>query len=86
LRDNPVRGIETHDSQRIRQQAGLFAAIVNENVGIALSTPDAGAVDGRDLGETLAGFGQDLMNVYMSPPVPGIYRTSSPRPTASPNW
>ncbi len=53
---------------------GLFAAIVRENSDSALSTLDAGDVEGLDLRATLTVFGRHLMEVYMSPPVVGIYR------------
>ena len=53
---------------------GLFAAIVRENSDSALSTLDAGDIEGLDLRATLTLFGRHLMEVYMSPPVVGIYR------------
>lgn len=53
---------------------GLFAAIVTENAEKALS---ALAIDGggdRDLRSTLTAFGKQLMEIYMSPAVLGVYR------------
>ena len=51
---------------------GLFAAIVTENANKALS---ALAIDGRgDLRSTLITFGKQLMEIYMSPAVLGVYR------------
>ena len=53
---------------------GLFAAIVTGNADSALATLGVDDISGRSLHETLMTFGVQLMQVYMSPTVVGIFR------------
>ncbi|WDZ79339.1 TetR/AcrR family transcriptional regulator (plasmid) [Ensifer adhaerens] len=53
---------------------GLFAAIVNQSADQLLSTLDVEQIEGHDLEETLTVFGKQLMDLYMSPSVIGLYR------------
>lgn len=53
---------------------GLFAAIVSEHAERALSALSFEKAGPQDLRETLAAFGGQLMDIYMSPTLLGIYR------------
>ena len=55
---------------------GLFLAIVAANVEEALSPLAIEEIDGQDLRKTLTAFGQQLMTIYMSPALIGIYRVA----------
>lgn len=54
---------------------GLFAALVSTFAEKALSSLVIEEIGGRDLRETLIAFGQQLMTIYMSPALIGVYRT-----------
>lgn len=54
---------------------GLFLALVQENADAALSSLEFDEIDSPDLRETLIRFGRNLLAVYMSPTLIGIYRT-----------
>lgn len=54
---------------------GLFAALVSTFAEKALSSLVIEEVGGRDLRETLIAFGHQLMTIYMSPALIGVYRT-----------
>jgi AcrR family transcriptional regulator len=53
---------------------GLFSAIVTNTADRALSTLAIEQIEGRDLRETLTAFGRQLMAIYMSPTLIGVYR------------
>jgi AcrR family transcriptional regulator len=53
---------------------GLFSAIVTNTADRALSTLAIEQIEGRDLQETLTAFGRQLMAIYMSPTLIGVYR------------
>ena len=53
---------------------GLFSAIVTSTADRALSTLAIEQIEGRDLQETLTAFGRQLMAIYMSPTLIGVYR------------
>ena len=53
---------------------GLFTAIVTQSADRALSTLLLEEIEGSDLPTTLRAFGRNLMEVYMSPALIGIYR------------
>ncbi len=53
---------------------GLFSAIVTNTADRALSTLAIKQIEGRDLRETLTAFGRQLMAIYMSPTLIGVYR------------
>jgi AcrR family transcriptional regulator len=55
---------------------GLFLAIVAANVEEALSPLAIEEIDAQDLRKTLTAFGQQLMTIYMSPALVGIYRVA----------
>ena len=55
-------------------KVGLFSAIVTENADEVLSTLAIEEIEDHDLRETLTAFGQQLMRIYMSPTLIGIYR------------
>lgn len=54
---------------------GLFAALVSTFAEKALSSLVIEETEGRDLRETLIAFGRQLMAIYMSPALIGVYRT-----------
>jgi AcrR family transcriptional regulator len=54
---------------------GLFAALVGTFAEKALSSLAVEEIEGRDLRETLLRFGHQLMTIYMSPALIGVYRT-----------
>jgi AcrR family transcriptional regulator len=53
---------------------GLFTALVTESANKALSSLAIDAIEGNDLRGTLTEFGRQLMDVYMSPTVIGMFR------------
>ncbi len=53
---------------------GLFTAIVTQSADRALSTLVLEEIESSDLPTTLQAFGRNLMEVYMSPALIGIYR------------
>lgn len=53
---------------------GLFTAIVTQNADQALAALAIEEVSGQDLRDTLTTFGRQLMDIYLSPTVLGIYR------------
>ena len=53
---------------------GLFAALVSTFAEKALSPLVIEEIEGRDLRETLIVFGHQLMDIYMSPALIGVYR------------
>ncbi|QRM27707.1 TetR/AcrR family transcriptional regulator [Microvirga sp. VF16] len=53
---------------------GLFSAIVTNSADMALSTLATEEIKRHSLRETLTAFGQQLMDIYMSPTVIGVYR------------
>lgn len=53
---------------------GLFTAIVTQSADRALSTLVLEEIESSDLPTTLRAFGRNLMEVYMSPTLIGIYR------------
>lgn len=54
---------------------GLFAALVGTLAEKALSSLVIEEIEGRNLRETLIAFGHQLMAIYMSPALIGVYRT-----------
>ncbi|MBC7152941.1 MAG: TetR/AcrR family transcriptional regulator [Rhizobium sp.] len=54
---------------------GLFAAIVSTSAEKALSSLVIDEIEGRHLRDILMAFGHQLMTIYMSPALIGIYRT-----------
>jgi AcrR family transcriptional regulator len=55
-------------------KAGLFAALITEQVTQALEALTPGQLSGHDLPTALLAFGQRLMRMQMSPPVLALYR------------
>lgn len=53
---------------------GLFAALVSTFAEKALSSLAIEEIEGRNLRETLIAFGHQLMAIYMSPALIGVYR------------
>src|SRR3546814_9452836 len=53
---------------------GLFAALVGTFAEKALSSLAVEEIEGRDLRETLLRFGHQLMTIYMSPALIGVYQ------------
>lgn len=54
---------------------GLFGALVSTFAEKALSSLVIEEIEGRNLRETLIAFGHQLMAIYMSPALIGVYRT-----------
>jgi AcrR family transcriptional regulator len=59
---------------QFRNKAGLFTAIVSQNADRALAALAIEDAAGQALRDTLTAFGRQLMDVYMSPTVLGVFR------------
>lgn len=53
---------------------GLFAAIVSDQAGRALKTLSIDNPEGQELRDMLLNFGLQLIDIYMSPALLGVYR------------
>ncbi len=57
---------------------GLFTALVSESADAAVAALSVEQFAGKDLSEILLEFGRQLLDVYMSPALIGVYRSIMP--------
>ncbi|MDW9377936.1 TetR/AcrR family transcriptional regulator [Sinorhizobium meliloti] len=69
-----VGGSKRNIYNEFGNKEGLFAAIVDQSANQLMSALEVEQIDGRDLERTLTVFGKQLMNLYKSPSLIGLYR------------